>query len=169
MLPGRPQLTRDQYERIREGMTRADVEAALERSQAGHLDYGCIKSGQYAQTGVGACRIRAWRGLQRPRDYAVHAHSSRVHQGRDNDVSLFDRGDLAHLYAAHLDLGVLVHDQAGALRDHRHRHGFGEGALKQTHRQGEDSGDDDDCEQSDQGRYVIARPDPTGWSEIGGA
>ena len=35
------------------------------------------------------------------------------------------RLDLADLHAAHLDLGVGVHHQAGALRDHRHRNGFG--------------------------------------------
>ena len=32
--------------------------------------------------------------------------------------------DLADLHAAHLDLGVGVHHQAGAVGDHRHRNGF---------------------------------------------
>ena len=39
--------------------------------------------------------------------------------------------DLADLNAVHLDLGVGVHHQAGAVRDHRHRNGVGEAAAEQ--------------------------------------
>ena len=85
-------------------------------------------------------------------------HLRRVHRQVNDRLAVgqrFDRGDLAHLHAAHLDLGVRVHHQAGALRDHGHRHGFGEGAPKQADRDGEDQADDDDGGQSEQGRQVV--------------
>ena len=41
-------------------------------------------------------------------------------------------GHLAHLHAAHLHLGVGVHHQAGAIRNDRHRNGFGEAAAEQS-------------------------------------
>ena len=49
--------------------------------------------------------------------------------------------DLADLHAAHLDLGVGVHHQAGAIRDDGHRNGFGEAAPEQADRERDDRSD----------------------------
>ena len=77
-----------------------------------------------------------------------------------------DRIDLADLDAAHLHLGVGVHHQTGAIRNHRHRNGFGEAAPEQADGQGDDHGDRDNHRQTRQRAHRIRfhrrSPTPTG-------
>ena len=62
----------------------------------------------------------------------------------------------ADLHAAHLHLRVGIHHQAGAVRDHRHRNGFGEGAAEQADGQRDDQADRDDHGQARQRAYRTA-------------
>ena len=76
-----------------------------------------------------------------------------VERGRAVGLRL-DRGHLADLDAAHLHLGVGVHHQAGAIRDHRHRNGVGEAAPEQA------DGQRDDRDDRDHGRQTRQRRAP---------